>query len=398
MSMAVVNDDLRRANLAGRKRSTWGIALMTLYVCTLVSIFWGPNCDELFNCKTREQVPGLPLWPERLSFLETSSQRHCMETESSAWNLLKINSAPWWIIGVAEPSSPPHKSRFLHVRCRLRVFRILTYFRRSFAKVGMVHADAMGLKLYDTWDQIVGRFLSIRILFGYLQQKFKLGSPENRVSLKNENAKKTIPDVGKGEPSYLIEWPENTPNRSWRQAFAHLICGTSRSAFSKPLGTPHFPSVHLLYVTNSSPTYHDQVATMSTTSKVWLITGCSSGFGTELTKAALARGDKVIATARNISKIEKLKSAGAATLAVDITAGDTKVQSVVDEALKLYGTIDILVNNAANSLIGAVEECRYVRSTSCIMSAICSPSLNFKSVYTNIFIFISHFYNSFVTL
>lgn len=137
---------------------------------------------------------------------------------------------------------------------------------------------------------------------------------------------------------------------------------------------------------------------MSTTSKVWLITGCSSGFGTELTKAALARGDKVIATARNISKIEKLKSAGAATLAVDITAGDTKVQSVVDEALKLYGTIDILVNNAANSLIGAVEECRYVRSTSCIMSAICSPSLNFKSVYTNIFIFISHFYNSFVTL
>lgn len=91
--------------------------------------------------------------------------------------------------------------------------------------------------------------------------------------------------------------------------------------------------------------------------KVWFITGCSSGLGTQLTVAALARGDKVIATARNIAKLEPVKAAGAATLALDITAGDAKVQSVIDEALKIFGTIDILVNNAGYLLQGALEEC-----------------------------------------
>lgn len=103
-------------------------------------------------------------------------------------------------------------------------------------------------------------------------------------------------------------------------------------------------------------TLHQQTAMSSP--KVWLITGCSSGFGADLTLAALARGDKVIATARNIEKLEHLKAAGAAALALDITSGDAKVQSVIDEALKIYGTIDILVNNAAYILQGAVEECR----------------------------------------
>ncbi|CAM6089583.1 unnamed protein product [Calypogeia fissa] len=92
-------------------------------------------------------------------------------------------------------------------------------------------------------------------------------------------------------------------------------------------------------------------------SKVWLITGCSSGFGNELSKAALRRGDKVIATARNAAKLESLKAAGASTLTLDITAGDEKVQKVIDEAVKMFGRIDILVNNAAYGLQGAVEEC-----------------------------------------
>ncbi|CAM6089591.1 unnamed protein product [Calypogeia fissa] len=91
-------------------------------------------------------------------------------------------------------------------------------------------------------------------------------------------------------------------------------------------------------------------------SKVWLITGCSSGFGNELARAALGRGDKVIATARNAAKLESLQAAGASTLALDITAGDAKVQKVVDEAVRMVGRIDILVNNAAYILQGAVEE------------------------------------------
>jgi NADP-dependent 3-hydroxy acid dehydrogenase YdfG len=48
--------------------------------------------------------------------------------------------------------------------------------------------------------------------------------------------------------------------------------------------------------------------------------GCSSGFGRELVLAALARNDKVIATARTASKIEDLKEAGADIMPFDVTA------------------------------------------------------------------------------
>jgi len=90
--------------------------------------------------------------------------------------------------------------------------------------------------------------------------------------------------------------------------------------------------------------------------QVWFITGCSSGFGSEIAKAALARGDKVVATARNVAKLEGLKAAGATTIALDITAGDAQVQKVVNEAIEAYGRIDIVVNNAAYGVMGAVEE------------------------------------------
>lgn len=99
-------------------------------------------------------------------------------------------------------------------------------------------------------------------------------------------------------------------------------------------------------------------------SQVWFITGCSSGFGGEIAKQALARGDKVIATARNPTKITNLKELGAETLALDITAGDAVVQAVVADAYKIYGKIDILLNNAAYILEGAIEECRYTTFSS----------------------------------
>ena len=56
------------------------------------------------------------------------------------------------------------------------------------------------------------------------------------------------------------------------------------------------------------------------TQLVWFVTGCSTGFGRELVLAALSRGDKVIATARNASKLELLKEAGADTMQLDVTA------------------------------------------------------------------------------
>ncbi|KAH6713526.1 3-oxoacyl-reductase [Leptodontidium sp. MPI-SDFR-AT-0119] len=91
-------------------------------------------------------------------------------------------------------------------------------------------------------------------------------------------------------------------------------------------------------------------------SKVWLITGCSSGFGSEIAQQALARGDTVIATARNASKLSHLSALGATTLALDVTAPDTIIESVISTAISKHGHIDILVNNAGAVLEGAIEE------------------------------------------
>lgn len=91
---------------------------------------------------------------------------------------------------------------------------------------------------------------------------------------------------------------------------------------------------------------------------VWLITGCSSGFGSEIAKAALKRGEKVIATSRNASRLLELKSLGAATISLNVNGTPAEIDAAVVEAGKFYGTIDVLVNNAAYVLIGGIEEAR----------------------------------------
>ena len=89
------------------------------------------------------------------------------------------------------------------------------------------------------------------------------------------------------------------------------------------------------------------------------ITGCSSGFGLEVAKAALARGDKVAATGpRNAFKLSELKQLGALVLSLDITSSDSTIASVVAEAHKTLGSIDILLNNAGNILEESIEEAR----------------------------------------
>ncbi|GMF23036.1 unnamed protein product [Phytophthora fragariaefolia] len=92
--------------------------------------------------------------------------------------------------------------------------------------------------------------------------------------------------------------------------------------------------------------------------KVWLVTGCASGLGREVVLAALAHGDCVIATARNPERLADLKQKGARTLALDVTASQDELHAVMASALDMYGTIDVLVNNAAYLLEGAIEECR----------------------------------------
>ncbi|KAJ5397772.1 hypothetical protein N7509_005885 [Penicillium cosmopolitanum] len=91
-------------------------------------------------------------------------------------------------------------------------------------------------------------------------------------------------------------------------------------------------------------------------SQVWLITGTSSGLGHELARAVLGRGDKVIATARQLDRISSLKDLGAATLQLDVTAPQEELNRRAEEAIAIYGRIDVLVNNAGYVQFGTIEE------------------------------------------
>jgi NAD(P)-dependent dehydrogenase (short-subunit alcohol dehydrogenase family) len=91
---------------------------------------------------------------------------------------------------------------------------------------------------------------------------------------------------------------------------------------------------------------------------VWFITGTSSGFGQELALAALARGDKVIATARNVSKLKALEEAGADVLQFDVTSPLQEMRKSAEAARALHGSIDFLINNAGYIHEGSIEELR----------------------------------------
>ncbi|MGI5149914.1 oxidoreductase [Plantactinospora sp. CA-294935] len=98
--------------------------------------------------------------------------------------------------------------------------------------------------------------------------------------------------------------------------------------------------------------------TNSTQGRVWLITGCSTGFGREVALAALAAGDQVMATARRPETLADLAEIGGdrvSTAALDVT-DPASVQAAVKATLAVFGRIDVLVNNAGFTMIGAVEE------------------------------------------
>jgi NAD(P)-dependent dehydrogenase (short-subunit alcohol dehydrogenase family) len=90
----------------------------------------------------------------------------------------------------------------------------------------------------------------------------------------------------------------------------------------------------------------------------WLITGSSAGFGRALALAALADGDRVVATARGIEALDDLIAvAPDRTLAVPLDVTDRgQVEAAVATATDRFGTIDMLVNNAGLASVGAVEE------------------------------------------
>ncbi|CBF87502.1 hypothetical protein AN9378.2 [Aspergillus nidulans FGSC A4] len=91
---------------------------------------------------------------------------------------------------------------------------------------------------------------------------------------------------------------------------------------------------------------------------VWLITGTSSGFGHEFVTQLLSRGDKVIATARILSRISDLKQLGpdVVTLELDVTASQRELNDKAAEAIQVFGKVDVLVNNAGFVKFGFLED------------------------------------------
>ena len=94
---------------------------------------------------------------------------------------------------------------------------------------------------------------------------------------------------------------------------------------------------------------------MANDSKVWLITGVSRGLGRDLARAVLDRGEIVIGTSRSGSADLDPGRGQLQVLPLDVTVAD-EVGAFVDQAHKLHGRIDVLVNNAGAGLLGAVEE------------------------------------------
>jgi NAD(P)-dependent dehydrogenase (short-subunit alcohol dehydrogenase family) len=93
-------------------------------------------------------------------------------------------------------------------------------------------------------------------------------------------------------------------------------------------------------------------------SKTWFITGTSRGFGREWAVAALARGDQVVATARNAASLDDLVSQyPESLLALTLDVDDkSAVEGAVARALERFGRIDVAVNNAGYGQFGMVEE------------------------------------------
>jgi NAD(P)-dependent dehydrogenase (short-subunit alcohol dehydrogenase family) len=92
--------------------------------------------------------------------------------------------------------------------------------------------------------------------------------------------------------------------------------------------------------------------------KVWFVTGASRGIGAETVKAALAAGDKVVATGRRLATVQNAFKTDAdrlLPLELDVT-DEQRAHAAVESAVARFGRIDVLVNNAAYGQLGLFEE------------------------------------------
>ena len=96
-----------------------------------------------------------------------------------------------------------------------------------------------------------------------------------------------------------------------------------------------------------------------TMNKVWFITGSNSGIGLGIARAALATGDRVVATGRNMEKLtaafSDVSPENLEMVRLDVSDQPQALNAVAD-AVKRFGQIDVLVNNAGYSILGNFEE------------------------------------------
>jgi NAD(P)-dependent dehydrogenase (short-subunit alcohol dehydrogenase family) len=92
--------------------------------------------------------------------------------------------------------------------------------------------------------------------------------------------------------------------------------------------------------------------------QVWFITGCSSGLGASIARAALNAGDSVVATARNAQSLASLVALApdrCRALTLDVT-NTSQMRDAVQTALGVHGHIDVLCSNAGYGMIASLEE------------------------------------------
>jgi len=93
-------------------------------------------------------------------------------------------------------------------------------------------------------------------------------------------------------------------------------------------------------------------------SKIWFITGCSTGFGRELAEQVLACGERVVLTARKPEQVQDIADKypeTALALALDVTS-EQAIRKAVADAEARFGRVDVLVNNAGYGYFSAIEE------------------------------------------
>lgn len=92
--------------------------------------------------------------------------------------------------------------------------------------------------------------------------------------------------------------------------------------------------------------------------KTWMITGCTSGLGRALAELVLAKGDRLVATSRDISRLQQLKEQYGDRVELyelDVTSPEA-CQGAIDHVISTFGGLDILVNNSGYARVGPFEQ------------------------------------------